>query len=477
MIPWASFNCEVVSTAKNGSEGYEYVIDNHPDIILTDVKMPIMDGLELIEKVRMLDKDVEFVVLSGYGEFELAQKAMRNGVKHYLLKPTNKAHLIQVIESVVEEIARKEDLHRKSMIQLNREYGVSFQKGLLLELLNTQSISSKTIRRYMNMINAKHVQDAYLLSLEDDRARQIGSPLVSDVQYLGKNGYFECLIGPMMCDEMLHAVVMIESMGKVESIREYLLSKKINIVRFDLADLDSTFLSLLYSVEGCKEIMLFDQHGHAESILNDFGFFRKIRAISENLARTIKQGKDAKEDFEELEKRMEGCTIEEMKSISFSLVTILQGEEIDQIDDHFLASIRNATTCEEILEGLKRLLYRQLSATVVDDSYPIKVITGYIEQNIASESVSLKWIAENLLGMNVGYLSKLFHKEVGLRFSDYLNRERINSAKRLMKVYHESTIQEIAQEVGFGKNPRYFSQVFKKYENETPSEYMASCKG
>ncbi len=475
-IKWTSFGCEVVATARNGSEAYQFIIDNYPDIIITDIKMPVMDGLELIEKVRLLDGDVEFIVLSGYDDFSLAQRAMRFGVKYYLLKPTNKTDLINTMQQVVQEITTKRDSHRNSLRQLVRAYGASFQKGLLLELLNTRSISARTLARYMITIDLKEVTSAYLITLHDVTTRQITHPVVSDLYALNEQKMLHFLVGPITCDGKVHAVLYIEDIKRMEAIQEYLESRGSTITQFTLNTLEQTFLTLLHTIEGCKEILLYDQHGRSESILNDFGFLRKIAEVGEEAARAIREGGDGEQNLQELNRRMEGCSIDEMKSIFFSLLTILEGEEIDMIDDHLLSLIRNATDSVEILEGIQRLFFRQLSVSSGGESYPIRTIKEYIKQNIDSESISLKWIAENRIGMNVGYLSKLFYKEVGLRFSDYLNRERIDYAKRLMRVYHGSTVQEIAQQVGFGNNPRYFSQVFKKYEGETPSDYLGQYK-
>jgi YesN/AraC family two-component response regulator len=86
--------------------------------------------------------------------------------------------------------------------------------------------------------------------------------------------------------------------------------------------------------------------------------------------------------------------------------------------------------------------------------------------------LSLKWIAENYLFISIGYLSKQFIKEEGERFSDYLNRQRMEKAKQLLLIYNSSNIKDVANEVGFGNNPRYFSQVFKRYTGLTPTEFI-----
>lgn len=95
-----------------------------------------------------------------------------------------------------------------------------------------------------------------------------------------------------------------------------------------------------------------------------------------------------------------------------------------------------------------------------------------MEAHLDCETLSLKWLAENYLFVSVGYLSKQFVKEEGIRFSDYLNKKRMEQAIRLMVYYHNDNIKTIARSVGFGNNPQYFSQVFKKYTGYTPTEYI-----
>ena len=89
IINWKEYDIEVVGLCKNGMETYDMIMDETPDIVLTDIRMPGMDGLELIRRISGTDLNVQFIILSGYGEFEYAKEAMKNGVKYYLLKPCN----------------------------------------------------------------------------------------------------------------------------------------------------------------------------------------------------------------------------------------------------------------------------------------------------------------------------------------------------------------------------------------------------
>ncbi len=110
IIDWSKLGIEIIGTCSNGIETYNMILDDYPDIVLTDIKMPGITGLELIQQVSQSKAGIQYVILSGYGEFELAQKAMAYGVRHYLLKPCNVAELTRVMQSVVQESIRAKKL-------------------------------------------------------------------------------------------------------------------------------------------------------------------------------------------------------------------------------------------------------------------------------------------------------------------------------------------------------------------------------
>lgn len=106
-IDWEQLGIEVIGTAKDGIEAYDMILDESPDIVMTDIKMPGFSGLELLQRIKKINKDAEFIILSGYNEFDFAREAMQHGVRHYLLKPCNEEQIIQSVKQVMEELAKK----------------------------------------------------------------------------------------------------------------------------------------------------------------------------------------------------------------------------------------------------------------------------------------------------------------------------------------------------------------------------------
>lgn len=90
MIDFESLGYELIATAKNGMEAYDIICDEYPDVVITDIRMPILNGLDLIERSIKTDSKISFILLSGYNDFEYAKQAMKYGVRFYLLKPTDK---------------------------------------------------------------------------------------------------------------------------------------------------------------------------------------------------------------------------------------------------------------------------------------------------------------------------------------------------------------------------------------------------
>lgn len=107
LISWDTLGVELIGLCSNGLEAYDMIIDEAPDIVMTDIKMPGMSGLELIKNISETNLDIQFIILSGYGEFEYAKEAMKYGVKHYILKPCDEKQISESIAAVIADCRKK----------------------------------------------------------------------------------------------------------------------------------------------------------------------------------------------------------------------------------------------------------------------------------------------------------------------------------------------------------------------------------
>ena len=219
------------------------------------------------------------------------------------------------------------------------------------------------------------------------------------------------------------------------------------------------------------------------SIEGDDGSFRKLWSgseenvgrVSAEYAKALEEGRSS----EELNRKI-GEILSPLPPLEAALLLIRIVSSASLSDGYLPAllatGVLDAKSTDDVIKIAYEILGRRLG-TDKKGQNPVSIIISYIEKHIDDEGISLKWLSDNVVYMDAGYLSKLFVKETGIRFSDYLSRMRIEHAKSLMKLYDSSTVQEIAEKSGFGDNPRYFSQVFRKYEKMTPSEYLAKQRG
>ena len=132
---------------------------------------------------------------------------------------------------------------------------------------------------------------------------------------------------------------------------------------------------------------------------------------------------------------------------------------------------------QELLKKQICKLYKNAMSDTDNKSQLSNRVKEYVNDNLSNPNLSLKWISEQYLFMNVDYISKRFYKETGQKFSNYLTEMRIRKAKELLTNPDTAKIQYVAELVGCGNNPQYFSQLFKRYTGITPTNYIKKITG
>ena len=161
-------------------------------------------------------------------------------------------------------------------------------------------------------------------------------------------------------------------------------------------------------------------------------------------------------------------------NLLISLATQLSDGTLSDITD-FLSGLRQKNSLDEILnctlDKVSEILTLSQSTQEHHSSF-IDNLISYLEQHLDDSNLTLKWIAENYLYMNVNYVSRCFLKETGQKFSSYLMNLRVQKAKEILATQENEKIQNVAELVGCGNNPYYFSKIFKKCTGMTPSAYV-----
>ena len=487
LIDWNSIGIELTGVCKDGIEAYNMILDESPDIVLTDIKMPGLSGLELVQKISQTDLDTQFILLSGYGEFSYAKEAMKYGLRHYLLKPCNEEQIITSMKEVIDDCYHKRATHR-----------MQEQQKLLLENLHTNIISSiinegvaaengyeeifEPYKRFLDFTSTGY-ELYYLYFLEEQNLSECFRQIS---MYHRKHAPGIPIHGVYVHNTLL---LFFQSYERDYSgLEEYLKDLYFDTQSVDIAfkhisypDLGSLLSQMLNKVRRYGTI--YCMHG-ARPVPNCN--YKNLIQLVEDLCVRIYGAENAEQtkEFTELTEVLNGISnadfLKQLASnilIRFSTNSALCSPivatelmlELGQIQD-------TETICCLLVEKLREMLKNSASQPSSHGDLITKTI-AYVNDHLSNPNLTLKWIAENYLYMNVDYVSKKFIKETGSKFSNYLTELRIQKAKELLTGCDSEKIQYVAEQVGCGNNPQYFSQIFKKNTGMTPSAYAKKMGG
>ena len=451
-IDWKSLGIQIVGLAKNAREAYDLILDECPDIVLTDIRMPGFSGLELIARTAQTHPQTEFIILSGYGEFEYAKEAMQRGVKHYLLKPCSPEQLIEVIRQV------KDDCYKKKLLQdmqdKQRRLQIALRQGIirstLIEALSSKKPLDAIVEKetpYLDFDGGSY--EMYRIEpFPEEHVKELMEALI----------HYQSGHAPGIPLDAIfvqgQVIIFFETYDNdysgLEQTAQYVFNKYRILSRIhycSFGSLRSLLSNLISQLVNYETILLIDET-HGIAVNNYSAYMQQIHRVftaikdnpdDENLQNEIKELIDhvSNESFRELlisNAMLRGITLPE--SVYESLGTAALPEGLAQ-----------RSLADEIKKGVRR--------------------------HLSDPSLSLKWLAENELYMNADYLSKQFTRQTGEKFSAYLARKRIERAKELLRGNSNEYIYSVAEQVGMGNNPQYFSQMFKRMTGKTPSEYIS----
>jgi len=477
MIPWEALDCQLIGAASNGMDAFHMICDYYPDIVITDIKMPILNGLELIEKALCLDKDISFILLSGYSDFSFAQKAMKYGVRYYHLKPTKKEDIIDSLVKITEEIRSRGENKKEQKIQFLKNLQYPMQKSFMMEALNNMEQLEQICQRYSQFFisPAGNITLCICSFLEEAQLNKF----TRDIHMFFRRHHMTLVFNMVYVKNNILFVLQLNDLAKEDAIIEYVQAMDYpdqaviyEVHFYHFSSMFELLSLLLQKISRYGRILIIDNNGIPDEIKNNLTSPKRMETME---AAIIAAKNDA-----EIVKILKNTFLPITNYLTSQIIAINLLSQLQMKKDMVFLNPQNVKklhdckTPGEILEVTGSIILQQLNdgKNITEYESPVQKLKAYVENHLDSESISLKWLAENLLFVSVGYLSKLFIKEEGIRFSEYLNQKRMERAQELMRVYHQNNIQDIAQKVGFGNNPRYFGQVFKKYIGVTPSEYM-----
>lgn len=487
--------------ASDGEMALSMMQDLMPDIVLTDIRMPFLDGFELIRHAKAMMPWLKIIIISGYGDFEYAQKAISLGVDQYLLKPIRPAELTRAIEDMARQI---EESKRKSVLprgydqdEVQHALRQHFMQQLLYGGLDTGTLLERARALELDI-----VRPCYQLVLFDLGSEEINhQPLRIMVHniieqqkiplfYFGEANQLTVLCCGQATDELNEKVYQFIHIlrHELKEICPTITTVTANVVQrlSGLCAAYKTAADVLKKIYGVSVGQVVDVNDTAQIAVemielgNPFGaeFQKKLQhAAAGDVPQLVDEALDRPEGnrFGSMLMRYYAL-LDLLKITAQQIARVTPGVDMKDIatrlsDSHdiFEASGRRESFREMAVVLLQQAVsMKQENAAGIKYSHVVSKAEKYVAENFCDPNISLISVAK-YVGLSSAHFSTVFSQTMGRSFIHYLTAMRLERAKELLRTTNMK-LSAIAMEIGYNE-PNYFSHVFRKAEGMTPKEY------
>ena len=491
-IEWDSLGLEVAGEAADGAEALRLIRETEPEILITDIRMPEMDGIRLIQEVKKLDLKIKITILSGYSDYDYLKAAIRLGVDNYLLKPIDNDELISNLRNTVNEI------EKEAAINLQISQGTALLRSNTLRRLVTGNISEDELKEKAEFLRIPLDAGRCLCAVcsvgrqvPGSRREQFFRDVVTEKSH-GKQMAFPdgdgnlalLLILDEQEDERAAARTILEPLAEKE-LRENGVPLVIGV-----GQTVSGTAGIRHSYENAKKAL-------------EYGSFLKNGGAVwyDDVPETAQEDRITDRiDYEQMKEYIRRGEQEKLKAYlgdSLYEMTAEAGTSHHRIRNLVMHIAVRMTDCfrtiygsmnafrepadfdyaglfalhsfTDIRDWLFRLcdeLFAANSALLGRSTSVVGMAVNYITEHFR-EGVTLRRVAGDL-HVNTSYLGQIFRKETGSAFTDYVNALRIQEARKQL-ANPTKKVYEIAEEVGF-TDYHYFLKIFKKVTGKSPTD-------
>lgn len=462
--------------AANGSEGWELFVQEHPDLILTDIRMPVMDGLQLLARIREEDQDVKVVILSAYSDFEYARQAVRNRGSDYLLKPVSDETLAQCLDSFLlhERKARKEQIitGQDMVTQYIRKRIADSNYCNLVE----NSVFQKIYSQYqIALVWFADGRKPEIQKFIEEMERIYGSAFWTGFRFITEiNRLWILVTDPAAEDGFFHRRTLssLAAHGFLVCMGVSGLYSKGEEIPACYADAELALKHKIY--EETRPYFAEDvSYGHERE-----WYFDKQQEMQ--LFHLVEEGKTdsamalLNSVFDEVE-RPPAIRLECLELLYTQLMLIFR--RAIGVEDRTRATSLSLDILR--FESLKdmRMYCQNIVVNICtmgrpkDRTDPVAVMKKYADEHYSSD-ITVREIAEKVLFMNQDYLSHIFTRAGGIGFTEYLRKIRIRHAKEYLSGKTKYSVAEVAALTGYNDTSQ-FIRAFRQETGMTPGEYRS----
>ncbi|WP_440322665.1 response regulator [Laedolimicola sp.] len=512
-LDWESMGLQIIGHAGNGVEALEMAEELQPDIVMTDIKMPYMDGLTLCRKLKELSRTIRVIIFSGFDEFEYAKEAIKMDAAEYLLKPVNAGELREVFERIRGELDRERDEKRNT--EKLREYYMEslpvLQESFYMALLEGRVVAGQ-IGKYVNDYKVHLAAPYYVVTVLHISTQSLPEEEREDpfLMAMAVKKYAEEQVEERWDSRFfiyLGDIIMISQLQTKDSLLKYTdemdrlcrMAKKVCNARMTagVGYLCDSLEQLPFSYQGAKQAVTYRVlYGNTRAISiaevepGESGEMQRKESYAELLQRIIKKIRVGEEEGlrEAIHEFINWLTVTHlsmqnyrivMMELAAELVRFAAGHELnigtgstDGSDVYHQALHMESTeVLEQWLQTLCRNLQREMLHERQDSTKSfVQRAEEYVKAHYADQDLSVEEICREM-NVSAAYFSTIFKKETGKTFVRYLTDYRMEQAVILLMSGNDKTYM-IAEKVGYSE-ANYFSYVFKKQFGVSPSKYRS----
>ncbi|MGN0427743.1 MAG: response regulator [Agathobacter sp.] len=498
---WEKNGFEIIGEADCAEDALEFVRYRKPEVVITDISMPRMDGLKLAEEIRKLNDSCRIVIVTGYREFEYARRAARIGVEDFLLKPVN----IQDMETVAEKIKEQKEQENRQRTEVEElKRSILADQSIVLESFLQRLVSGRVTEeetyKKLAMYNYEKLLDGFIcvnLHIHGEKSGKIDDVLTDccNKNVLCFTHYMQNRLLFFMMDRN-DTETLQEAHRTAAKVHERILEQEMSVV--------TGISSWHRGIEGIAEA-----YKESENAVSASVYLGKDRMITyDEYEKSMQQQSVSEEiNWDKLLLCLENCMEEKVqhyvadymqkvwcfKVKSAAVLRLMTMNFLTKAAaglNRYGMSLIQLTDEEELyneigeinsVEEMQSVLLRQLDTIM--EYYRSKrqrkgnhVVEGaimFIHENLYDPQLSLKTISAGIFS-NESYLSRVFKKEMGISLIEYITQKRIEESIRLLDTT-DYKAYEIAEKIGF-RDPHYFSICFKRYTGKTIKEYKETEK-
>lgn len=461
---------KVVGEAANGRVAIEQAKIHKPDVMIMDIHMPGIDGLEAIRQILLELPQTKFIMVSAFNSFEYAKEAMKQGVKEYILKPSNKQETIEAILRVEKEIKLEKQLTERSNQQIMEAQKLADQHIITALIQNERTIETETM--YKRRFPEAHL--SFFQVFTSSQVEHVSHILKEKVTF----PYIEKELGDKLAvlfitDKKSAHHVKADALTLARTMRQALPASTTIGIGNPFSQLNKLSISyqqaLLASVQLTKDANVSYGYPLTDENVEDGMLIRLEKSLENEIqAGRLKQACDYFHLYYEcLGKEIdEKHIINILKEWGIRLKQSLEKQGIFIRD----LPILDAKTKEDFLEVICQFCESIILQKEGNDI--ISKVKKYIHNHYQG-SISLDDVAAHV-ELTPTYFTKIFKEQINLTFIDYVTNVRIEKSKELL-LNTNLSLKEISYEVGY-KDPNYFSRVFKKWTNLSPRQFRSTTK-